>query len=103
MSNIGPISPTDVADARVKIIPEYVYKAFNELIVRNFKRAARPIRVPIEDVIPLIISYATAPITRADLYKSGWLDIESVYESAGWKVTYNSDDKNYVFTAIQPC
>lgn len=81
---IKPISPQEI----VKPIPEQfnlVIESFNELIGENFNGVSSKFLA--NDVVNLIIEKTSCE--RNEVYKNGYLDIESIYEPHGWIVEYD--------------
>ena len=95
--NILPISPEEVAAAKLNFFPEEVIKAFNDWIVKewNGQRAV----VDQEEVKATIIKQL--PDIPFDIH---WLDIGEVYRTKGWSVTFcttvpgKGGNAAYVFT-----
>ena len=68
-------------------IPWYVIDAVNKLLTKNFVKDG-----PIEFTQDALISEIKSiqhNVTNAELFENHYLDIEDLYESYGWKVTYN--------------
>lgn len=99
----GPISPNDIADAKLKYIPEGVFDAFNEMIIEKFNGDTA--RVELRDVRRRIIlkvpEYDGQVVTDQFVFERGWLDIEAVYERNGWssvkfiKAAYDENFNSY--------
>jgi hypothetical protein len=86
---VRPIRPEDVANEKVKIFPDEVFLAFNELITQNFSSGYATILQ--DDIVNRMVSKG---LNRSDIYKNGWLDVEDVYRKAGWKVEYDKPGYN---------
>lgn len=80
-----PIKASEINNA----IPEIVFDCFNELIKKNFANGYATIHQ--EDVLNLI---GAKGIVREVVFSSGYLNIESDYEKAGWRVEYVKPDYN---------
>lgn len=81
-----PISPSEVVSAKREAIPEAVFNAFNKLIAEKWNGHCATIRQ--EEVVALIAAEMSLESTQV-IYEKHWLDIEKIYEQAGWKVTYD--------------
>lgn len=81
----GPIRPEDVASMKKKVIPEFVWAAFNELIVKNYDEHGEA-RVTLKEVVALI--KAKLGVVDQDIDRT-WLEVEAAYEENGWKVTFD--------------
>lgn len=96
----GPIKAQDVAKAKSASIPEEVFTAFNELIVKDWNGYSATVYQ--DSVVKLALEKLTAagqPIHRAQLFNSGWLDIEDSYRSTGWIVHYDKPGYNESYEA----
>lgn len=90
-----PIKPNEVAEAKVNSIPDEVFEAFNELITENFSNGRAVVQQ--EDVAKRI---RVKMGRKADgMFDKGWLDVEGVYEKAGWRVTYDKPGYNEDYEA----
>lgn len=81
-----PISPNDVTAAKAKQVPPEVIKVFNDEIVRNW--TGRSASVKQKDVLHKICE-ATGQRSSV-VFENKWMDIEDLFRSAGWVVTYDS-------------
>ncbi len=86
---IGPISPEEVADEKLKNFPNVVFEAFNQMIVEN--AGIGQITVRQKDVVELLVKKG---LDRNEIFKRGWLDVEDVYPKAGWIVEYDKPAYN---------
>jgi hypothetical protein len=86
---IGPISPREVVDAKLKILPDEVFQSFNELIARNYNGGSATVYQ--SDVVDLMVG---RDLDQSEIYKKGWLDVEDIYRKAGWKVEYDKPGYN---------
>lgn len=77
-----PISPNQVD--KTKVIPKEIFDVFDFLIQRNFN--GRSATVYQEDVVRMLLE---KDFDRNDIFNNKWLDVESVYSKAGWKVKYD--------------
>lgn len=95
---VKPIRPDQVKN--VEFFPDFVLEAFNELIQQNFN-GSRSI-FDQNDAIEMILSKTRLQrkiddqpeLTRATIFKNGWLDIENVYRKEGWKVEFDKPGYN---------
>ncbi len=92
-----PIKPTEVKD----LIPEFVYDAFNKLIQKNMR--GKTSKVYQRDIVREIMSRNN--ISEQEIFSQNYLDVEDVYRSAGWVVSYDkpayneSSEPYFEFTA----
>lgn len=87
-----PIKPSEVAAKKLESIPTEIIDAFNELIAENWKEGSKSSCFKKKEVITLIRS--KLDISENDIYARSYLDIESVFKSAGWKVAYDKPGYN---------
>ncbi len=102
---INPIKPSEVAEYKKTLIPDFVVQAFNDLIASTYN--GRNSSFTEEEVINKMFSYykkqtpaPTKDLSRKEIFDNNWLDIESLYEKELWNVSYKKDGKgSYIFTA----
>lgn len=101
-NKVKPISPAEAANinkaAFEASIPEEVFEAFNELIVKNYVRSTGSSVVKQDEVIKLIIDklenntndeqHFSRQKCKNDILGNHWLDIENFYMNEGWIVNY---------------
>lgn len=87
-----PITPEEAQEPRPDI-PEYVFDAFNELIVKNLtgKRS-----VVMQDEVADLAA-RLGDVSKSYLYDEKYLDVERHYEQAGWKVVYDKPAYNETY------
>jgi hypothetical protein len=85
-----PIRPEDIPDAKLEIIPDFVIKAFNDLIALNYCRGSS--KVYQKDVV------ATIKKTITTEFQYTWLNVEDIYRKH-WKVTYDKPAYNEEYDA----
>lgn len=91
-NKIKPIKPGEVANKKKLDIPDAAFEAFNELIAENYD--GRTAVVLTKDVVARMTAKG---LNRDEIFKKGWLDIEDIYDKAGWQVDYDRPgwDENY--------
>jgi hypothetical protein len=90
-----PISPDDIAEAKIGNIPAPVIDAFNKLIALKYSGGSATVRQ--EDVIEEIAS--TTSLSRGEIFDKGYLNVEEIFRAAGWKVSYTKPDYTESFPA----
>jgi hypothetical protein len=85
--SIAPITPGDVAAGAAGAVPDFVLQAFNELLAQKARNGSA--RITQNEVIERIISLSPTPLPRQQIFDKNWLDVESIYRAAGWKVRYD--------------
>lgn len=93
----GPIKPKDITKAKLQTIPEEVFEAFNELIVKNFSDGESTVKQG--EIINLMIEKLMridsndlpdhAKHLKNQIFDNHWLDIEDDYRKVGWVVSYD--------------
>ncbi len=91
---VKPITPGEVAKQKEGQFPEEVFQAFNEIIAANYVDGRANFTQ--DAVVTLMISKG---LVKEDIYDNNWLDVEPVYEKAGWKVEYDKPGFNESYTA----
>lgn len=99
--SVKPIRPGEVTGLKQQQIPDYVIEAFNECISRAYSGG---IAVVYQDsVIEAILHRARkagVELLRQELFDRRYLDVESIFEKAGWKVTYDKPGYNESYKAF---
>ncbi len=91
MSDVKPIRPSECAKLKTdKVVPPGVLTAWNGLLVKKF--SGRTATISQKDAVAAICVEMNC--TSNEVYKQGWLDIETIYEKAGWKVEYDKPGYN---------
>ena len=85
---IKPISPKDIVSEKAKTLPDEVMQSFNELIASNWDGSQSLIYQ--EDVIHLIATKMNLNTVKP--LDTNWLNIEPIYQEAGWTVKYEKPD-----------
>jgi hypothetical protein len=92
---INPITPQEAIMERIESIPDFVIKAFNEMIVENLE--GKYSTVLQKDVVKRIITLSPERLTSGDIFKKHLLDVEDAFRKAGWTVVYDQPayDEDY--------
>jgi hypothetical protein len=86
-SVVKPITPDDVVGRKEASIPSFVLEAFNDLIGGNWNGHESTFKQ--SEVVAEILKRAPPETTSGMLYERRWLDVEPIYERAGWIVVYD--------------
>lgn len=87
-----PITPKEAA--KNKTVPEAVIEAFNLLIAENMSGNCAVVFQ--NDVVKLLEKKG---YDRSEIFDKSYLDIENLYEAAGWKVVYDKPGYNETYSA----
>ncbi len=96
MSEVKPISPDDIDDAKYTAIPSELIQIVNNLIVKNYSSG-----------YSVVYSNVIRSQVREKLgqFHDKWLSIEDKYQQTGWKVQFlkppGGFDSFFVFTKIK--
>ena len=80
-----PITPKQALAQVDTTIPDGVFEAFNELIVKHLRNGVATFKQ--KDVAKLIAKKTGE--SQRDIFDNGWLDVEESYRKMGWKVSYD--------------
>lgn len=96
-----PISIEEVYEAKSKSFPDFVIKAFNNMIVKNWNGSySKVLQDDVVDEIIRIANHGTVNTTiRKNIFDNGWLDVENAYRKEGWTVDYNKPSYHEDFAA----
>lgn len=91
---IKPISPSEIQYG----IPEPVIETFNQMIQEKWN--GKSVTIKQKDAMPRVIAAFAKrgeTITSHKLYDMNWMDVEGPFQKAGWKVRYESPDRDESF------
>ena len=85
----GPLTPKEAKERAADLypVPEAVFEAFNELIVRGRGKVVQ------KEVVALIKEKLPEE-EHENIYRRHWLDVEDFYREKGWTVQYHKPDYN---------
>lgn len=89
-----PIKPDEVVRIKEQLFPDEVVEAFNEIIAERYVGGVASFRI--EDVVKKMMKKG---LNRAEILENHWLDVEGLYESAGWRVVYDQPGFNESYPA----
>jgi hypothetical protein len=85
VKSVRPITPDEAEANRKMTIPPEVIEVFNQLIVAHLSAGRATILQ--DEAVARICEECS--VDRTFVYNSHWLDIESIFEEAGWSVVYD--------------
>lgn len=94
---VKPITPNEVLNVRQESIPDAVIEAFNELITENWSSQFRGAVVLQDDAVKRIVK--KLKIKREAVFDNGYLDVEPIFENAGWVVEFDKPGYNESYEA----
>jgi hypothetical protein len=90
MAPIRPITPEEVAGAKLKILPPKVIEVFNKQIASRWDGYSAKIMQ--KDV--LVKLQEALDMSWENIMAERYLEIEDIYREAGWRVEYEKPDFN---------
>lgn len=93
-TTVTPIRPEEVSGKHQATIPPLVVQTINDMIIKN-GRGGRIILFQ-DDIMEQLVAKG---LSRDDIFENGWLDIEDLYRSYGWKVEYDKPGFNESYRA----
>jgi hypothetical protein len=87
-------------------LPEWVIEAFNEVLIKEFtpyRGGGGHAHIKQEEAMKAVLQKAVdkgIEVTRKQVYDNKWLDVETFYEAAGWKVEYDKPGYNEMYEAF---
>ena len=81
-----PITPEEVRKSRITYIPDIVFEAINELIIKHFDGKESIVKQ--DEILDKICTEETG-LTHNMVFDFHFLDIEDIYREQGWEVTYD--------------
>lgn len=109
MQTVKPITPDELVSAHQRRIPDFVIEAFNAAISANWRGKFAVVLQ--NDVLNAIVDHMLVSAgeeisreseayyeARAKVLSEHWLDVEPIFEAAGWHVEY--DKPSYYETYV---
>lgn len=87
---ITPITPNEIMDNLVNIIPDFVIQSVNNILTKKFR--GNRISITLKEVETEILKISNT--TSKEIYDNKWYDFESIYIKNGWEVTYHTPDRD---------
>lgn len=98
MNKVQPITPKELDETLEKSFPEAVIMAFNQLLKENY-RGKGSVTIQQKDVINLILKLDES-LSKNVIFDKKYLDVEPLYRKHGWKVKYESPDRDENFDSF---
>lgn len=103
---ITPVTPAEVRKGMPGAVPDFIIAVFNGFLAERARNGHA--RIKQDDVIREVMKHSDEEnFARQDIFDRCWLDIEGIYEAAGWNVEFrqpsigDSFDAYYEFSATQ--
>lgn len=109
MNTVNPITPDEVGAKKATQIPSFVIEAFNIEIAKHYDNVSRTATVSQSAILEQIalqveLQFETPEDTpvvitsnlKKQVYGNKWLNVEAMYEDAGWKVSYEKPGFNEI-------
>jgi len=92
---LQPIRPEEIAELKRQIMPALVIETVNALLAKKAAQGNYIVLTQKEIVRELVKN----GFKKETIFEEHYLDFEAVYESVGWKVTYDSPAYNESYEA----
>lgn len=95
---VKPITPDEVTARKAAILPSEVLTAFNGMIAENWNGSESSFK---QDAVlrRILAHFGNHTYTRQKVLDNHWLDVEPIFQDAGWEVKYDSPAYNETFAA----
>jgi hypothetical protein len=90
----GPISPNEALAPSSGGIPEFVFTVFNQFLTTRISPRHPTANITQNEVLKKLEETGH---TRAEILGRCWLDVEPLYEKAGWIVKYDKPGYNETY------
>lgn len=87
---VKPVTPKKATKNKKDAIPNAVIRVFNHLIEKHLSNGVAV--VPQKEAVKLIVY--ELQISEQEVFDQGHLDIEDIFEDAGWNVYYDKPGYN---------
>lgn len=91
----APITPSEVAGLKAKVLPEGVVEEWNKIIAEKWTGTRAEVLQ--SEITQRLCARLSA--SSAQVFEKGWLDIEPLFERVGWRVTYDKPGFNETYPA----
>ena len=91
-----PITPEEVRARRIDFIPSIIFETINTMICEKFDGKSATLRQ--NDILNEVCNECSG-LTRQEIFKKHYLDIEPFYREQGWKVEYDKPGYNESYPA----
>jgi hypothetical protein len=100
-SVIKPITPDQVGAMKLQVMPSQVIEAFNQIIAEAYSSRSKSARLMQNKVVERILMLCADDhtVTEDTIFDNNWLDVEILFEEAGWKVSYDKPGYNESYEA----
>lgn len=95
MAEIKPVTPDEIAETKRLIFPNGIIEIFNELIAAHYDGLSS---IVLQNEAVCLIEDRFG-YSRAEIYNKDYLNIEPLYEAAGWNVEYDKPAYNESYPA----
>lgn len=92
---ITPVSPDEIMDNLVDIIPSYIIESVNDFLKLRYRNTGG-VKITVDELIDKI--HTKKQISRNQLFDDKLLDFESLYRDNGWVVTFKKPDRDENFS-----
>lgn len=99
MDMTKPITPDQIAEAKLRAIPDFVYKSVNQLLTEKYTGSGT-VTLPQKVIVDQILINGPEGLDRHKIFERGWLNFEEVYRAAGWRVNYDRPAYNESYDAF---
>lgn len=99
MAMSAAFTPQEAMELKIKMIPDYVFDAFNEMIAKNLTLGHRAIFKQ-NDLVSLIVEKSKGDVDREGVFSRKMLDATSHYSKAGWKIDHDRPGYNESYDAM---
>ncbi len=82
---IRALSPQEIMELKKVTIPPEVLSTVNQMLAENISGSGFATLYE-KDIVKTLVK---AGLKRSEIIEKHWLDFESMYEDAGWEVTYD--------------
>ena len=97
----APISPTEAGAVSVTQIPEEIFEAINELLIEGTGPSGKEVTIKQKTILEryrlICLRKDKDPVPKDVIFEKKYLDIENLYEKAGWKVEYDKPGWNETY------
>jgi len=107
MTESKPMSPEEIMENKVVVIPSFVFDVVNNNLSRQIVSLNSTVHIKEKVIVQEIIDMAAELDNEVDvvkyrsaIYVDGWLNFEECYRAVGWNVEYDKPAYNESYDAV---
>ena len=94
---IKPVTPDEALKLHQGTIPDEMFEAVNELLIKHATKESSPIVFKLFEVSALFVEKSNGKYTSQQAFDNYWFSFEPSYRDAGWDVERDSPGHGEIY------